>query len=263
MKFQNQTEVRMNLSRIAVAALGAAGLGLAACSGSHTPTDAQLTQLLHSERAAPSDPKAPLDAAAVNCLRAWSGDVELTAALPPSASGDAVKQACKTRLDGWVADTARNPDKLAFEDVSKPPAVKRAMALLAEHNPIAAMAPKLPSANEPPPAAMMPGGGQPAAPAASGPVDMSEAIAAVDELEGLCKKAKDAAAANDTSQPLVRYASYCDKRIEQMRSRITFLQQRGNPQQAKMMTDNVKRTLDVGRKLAAGGQPGPAQPQNH
>jgi hypothetical protein len=253
----------MNLSRIAVAALGAAGLGLAACSGSHTPTDAQLTQLLHSERAAPSDPKAPLDAAAVNCLRAWSGDVELTAALPPSASGDAVKQACKTRLDGWVADTARNPDKLAFEDVSKPPAVKRAMALLAEHNPIAAMAPKLPSANEPPPAAMMPGGGQPAAPAASGPVDMSEAIAAVDELEGLCKKAKDAAAANDTSQPLVRYASYCDKRIEQMRSRITFLQQRGNPQQAKMMTDNVRRTLDVGRKLAAGGQPGPAQPQNH
>jgi hypothetical protein len=174
-----------------------------------------------------------------------------------------VKQSCKTRLDGWVADATRNPDKLAFEDVSKPPAVKRAMALLAEHNPIAAMAPKLPSANEPPPAAMMPGGGQPAAPAASGPVDMSEAIAAVDELEGLCKKAKDAAAANDTSQPLVRYASYCDKRIEQMRSRITFLQQRGNPQQAKMMTDNVRRTLDVGRKLAAGGQPGPAQPQNH
>jgi hypothetical protein len=109
---------------------------------------------------------------------------------------------------------------------------------------------------------MMPGGGQPAAPAAPGPVDMSEALAPVDEHEGLCKKAKDAAAANDTSQPLVRYASYCDKRIEQMRSRITFLQQRGNPQQAKMMTDNVKRTLEVGRKLALGGQAPPAAKNN-
>ena len=250
----------MKVSRIAVVALGAAGLGLAACHGSRTPSDTQLTQLLHSERATANDPKAPLDAAAVNCLRAWSGDVELSAALPPSASGEAIKQACKTRLDGWVADASRNPDKLAFEDVSKPPAVKRAMALLAEHNPLAAMAPKLPGANEPPPSALMPSGaaaGMPPGASPTGPVDMSEASAAVDELDGLCKKAKDAAAAADTSQPLARYASYCDKRIEQMRSRISFLQTRGNPQQAKMMTDNVKRTLEVGRKLAMGG---PAQP---
>ena len=242
----------MNLSRIAVVALGAAGLGLAACHGSGAPTDAQLTQLLHSERATPSDPKAPLDAAAVNCLRAWSGDVELTASLPPSASGDAVKEACKTRVNGWIADAGRNPDKLAFDDVSKPPAVKRAMALLAEHQPLNAMAPKLPSANEPPPSAMMPGAAQPTAPVATGPVDMTEAITAVDELDGLCQKAKQAAA-TDTTQPIARYASYCDKRIEQMRSRISFLQQRGTPQQARMMTDNVKRTLDVGRKLAQGG----------
>ncbi|MET0232900.1 MAG: hypothetical protein ABW186_18360 [Rhodanobacteraceae bacterium] len=247
----------MNLSRIAVAALGAAGLGLAACHGAGTPTDAQLTQLLHSERATPGDPKAPLDAGAVNCLRAWSGDVELTASLPPSASGDAVKQACKTRVDGWFADAGRNPDKLAFDAVSKPPAVKRAMALLAEHSPMAAMAPKLPGANEPPPAGMMPGTVQPA-PAASGPVDMSEAVAAVDELDGLCQKAKQQAASGDSGQPLARYASYCDKRIEQMRQRISMLQQRGNPQQAKMMTDNAKRTLEVGRKLALGGQAQPA-----
>ncbi len=251
----------MNLSRIAVVALGAAGLGLAACHGSGTPTDAQLTQLLHNDRAAPSDPKAPLDAAAVNCLRAWSGDVELTASLPPSASGDAVKQACKTRVDGWIADASRNPDKLAFDTVSKPPAVKRAMALLAEHSPMAAMAPKLPGANEPPPAAMMPGTMQPA-PVASGPVDMSEAVAAVDELDGLCQKAKQQAASGDSAQPLARYASYCDKRIDQMRQRISMLQQRGNPQQAKMMTENAKRTLEVGRKLALGGQAQPAPKNN-
>ena len=34
----------MNLSRIALALAGAAGLGLAACHGSSTPTDAQLTE---------------------------------------------------------------------------------------------------------------------------------------------------------------------------------------------------------------------------
>jgi hypothetical protein len=244
----------MNWSRIAVAALGAAGLGLAACHGSRTPTDTQLTQLLHTDRAPANDPKAPLDAAAVNCLRAWSGDVELNSALPPSASGEAVKQSCKTRLDGWIADATRNPDKIAFEDVSKPPAVKRAMALLASNNPLAAMAPKMPGQNEPPPPALMPGGAPQSAPAVNqAPIDMTETIANVDELEGLCKKAKEAAASADTTQPLARYASYCDKRIEQMRSRIAFLQQRGNSQQAKMMADNVRRTLEVGRQLAAGG----------
>lgn len=253
----------MKLSRIAVAAIGAAGLGLAACHGSGTPSDAQLTQLLHSERATPSDPKAPLDAAAVNCLRAWSGDVELSASLPPSASGEAIKQACKTRLSSWFADASRNPDKLAFEDVSKPPAVKRAMALLAEHSPLAAMAPKMPAANDRPPAAMMPNAGMQPPPAAEGPVDMTEAVTAVDELDGLCQKAKQQAASGDAGQPLARYASYCDKRIEQMRTRIAMLQQRGNPQQARMMTENAKRTLEVGRKLAAGGQAGPTPPQNH
>ena len=63
-------------------------------------------------------------------------------------------------------------------------------------------------------------------------------------------------------QPLARYASYCDKRIEQMRTRIAMLQQHGNPQQAKMMTDNAKRTLEVGRKLALGGQAQPAAKNN-
>jgi exonuclease VII small subunit len=249
----------MNLSRIAAVAIGAAGLGLGGCHGS-TPSDTQLTQLLHSERATPTDPKAPLDAAAVNCLRAWSGDVELSASLPPSASGEAIKQACKTRLSGWFADGTRNPDKLAFDDVAKPPSVKRAMALLAEHQPLNAMAPKLPGANEPMPAAMMPNAGMQAQP--SGPVDMTEAVTVVDELDGLCQKAKQQAATGDPSQPLARYASYCDKRIEQMRQRISMLQQHGNPQQAKMMTENAKRTLEVGRKLAAGGTAAPA-PQNH
>ena len=247
----------MNMHRIAVAALAAASFaGLAACHGARTPSDAELTQLLHRERAPPNDPKAPLDAAAVYCLRAWSGDVELNAALPPSASGEAIKTSCKERLDGWIADATRNPSKITFADASAPASVRRAMALLAEHQPMGMMAPHLPSANEPPPSSMMSGNAAPA-PASTGPVDMSAAAAAVDELEGLCKKAKDAAAAGDTTQPIARYASYCDKRIEQMRTRISMLQQRGDPQQAKMMTDNVQRTLAVGRQIAAQGKSSP------
>lgn len=245
----------MNMYRTAAAAIAAASLaGLVACHGARTPSDAQLTQLLHSERATPNDPKAPLDASAVNCLRAWSGDVELSAALPPSANGDAVKTSCKQRLDGWVADATRNPDKIRFEDVSAPASVRRAMALLAEHQPIAAMAPHLPSATDQPPPSMM-SSNAPAAPANTGPVDMSAAIAAVDELDGLCQKAKEAAASGDTTQPISRYASYCDKRIEQMRTRISMLQQRGDPQQAKMMTDNAQRTLAVGRQIASQSKP--------
>ena len=94
--------------------------GITACHGSHTPSDVQLTQLLRVERAQATDPRAPLDGSAINCLRAWSGDVELSAALPPSLSGDAVKTACRQRLDGWIADATRNPDKIKFEEVAAP-----------------------------------------------------------------------------------------------------------------------------------------------
>lgn len=245
----------MNMYRTGALALAAASLaGLAACHGARVPSDVELTQLLRSERAAPSDPRAPLDAPAVDCLRAWSGDVELSASLPPSASGDAIKTACRQRLDGWVADATRNPGKLGFEEVSAPASVRRAMALLVEHRQLAGMPPHVPSATDQPPPSMM--AGKSAPPVNTGPVDMSAAVAAVNELDGLCQKAKQAASSGDTTQPISRYASYCDKRIEQMRTRITMLQQRGDAQQAKMMTDNVERTLAVGRQIDAQSKPG-------
>jgi hypothetical protein len=240
----------MNLSRLALCALGVSALGLAACSGK-TPTDAQLTQLLRAERSAPSDPKAPLDIAAINCLRAWSGDIELSAALPPAANGDAFKQACKARLDGWLADATRNPDKLAFDKVSKPPSVKRAMALMTEHQMGNAAAAHTPSADERPPALLTRGPNAAQATAQEGPADMTEAIAAVDQLDGLCQKAKAQAATGDPAQPLARYAGFCDKRIEQMRTRIAMLQQHGSPQQAQNMTNNAQRMLTMAKQIEA------------
>jgi porphobilinogen deaminase len=85
----------------------------------------------------------------------------------------------------------------------------------------------------------------------SGPIDLSAATAAVDELDGLCQKAKEAAASGTSNQPIARYASYCENRISQMRTRITMVAQHGDAKQAQVVTDNAQRVLEVGRQLAA------------
>lgn len=249
----------MNMDRIALAALAAACVaGMTACSGSHTLSDVQLTRLLHVERVAASDPNAPLDAPAVACLRAWSGDVELSGGLPPAATTEDAKKACRQRIDGWIADATRNPDKLAFEDAASPPSVRRAVALLAERR--QAIAPRLPAPTDRPPPALV--SNTPAAPANTGPVDLTAAVNAVNDLDGLCQKAKQANASGNTTQPIARYASYCDKRIEQLRTRISMIQQNGNAQQAQTMTQNVQRTLDVARQIEA-RQNGAPKPTDH
>jgi hypothetical protein len=224
--------------------------GLAGCDRARDVSDVQLTQLLRAERASPQDPRAPLDPSAVDCLRAWSGDADLAKTLQPAAADEAAKTACKPKIEAWLADANRNPGKFAFKDVSAPPTVKRAVALLAEHRSVAA---NMPSATDKPPAALM----RPATPAAvpapadPGPVDLSAATAALDELDGLCQKAKQAAASGATNQPIARYASYCENRISQMRTRVQMVAAHGDAKQAKMVTDNAQRVLEVGRQLAA------------
>lgn len=234
----------MNQDRIALVALAMACMAtMTACNRTHTPTDAELTQLLHVERAAAADLQAPLDPAAINCLRAWSGDVELTATLPPITVGEAAKKMCRQRLDGWIADAARNPYKLKFEDVSAPPAVRRAVALQTERRGMA-KAPMPSMGDRPPPGLVAPNAAPPGA-----PVDLTATIAAVGELDGYCQKAKQAAAGSETTQPIARYASFCDKRIEQLRMRIAMIQQNGNAQQAQMISNNVQRTLEMARQM--------------
>ena len=249
----------MNMDRIALAALAAACVaGMAACSGSHTLSDVQLTRLLHVERVEASDPIAPLDASAVDCLRAWSGDVELSGALPPAATTEDAKKACHQRIDGWIADATRNPDKVRFEDAASPPSVRRAVALLAERR--QAIAPRLPSPTDRPPQALV-SNTPAAAPDNTGPVDLTAAVNAVNELDDLCQKAKQANASGNTTQPIARYASYCDKRIEQLRTRMSMIQHNGNTQQAQTITQNVQRTLEVARQIESRQNGGP-KPNN-
>ena len=91
----------------------------------------------------------------------------------------------------------------------------------------------------------------------AGPVDLTAARSAVDELDGLCQKAKQAAASGDT-QPMARYASFCDKRVDQLRSRISIVEQSGDERQAQTLTGNVQRTLEMARRIAS--RPAPQEP---
>jgi hypothetical protein len=162
----------MKTDRIGLLVIAAACIaGVTACNHARQLSDVQLTQLLRSERASATDPRAPLDASAIDCLRAWSGDAELAKSLPPAANGEAAKTSCKPRIDKYLADAARNPDKVKFEELSAPPSVRRATELLAEHRSAAV---QLPSATDRPPSALNPAA--PSAPAA--PVDLTPATAA-------------------------------------------------------------------------------------
>jgi len=171
---------------------------LAACSA-RVPTDAELATLLRRENAPATDPKAPLDAAAVQCLRSWSGDASLTADLPPTALAAATKGRCRSTIDGWIADSRRNPAKLDFAQVSTPAAVNRAMALLAERSPEAVQAPATPAA--------------PVAKAAPqprpepGPAPEIEATLA--QAQDLCTRVKAFVMTNQSDVRLNRFAEYC------------------------------------------------------
>jgi hypothetical protein len=246
---------RTHVNRIArIAAVLVVSLGgIAACHYEKPLTDAQLTRLLRSERAAPADAEAPLDFAAVDCLRAWSGDGELARTPAPIATSEAAKASCKQRIDGWIQDAVRNPDHLVFDDISTPAVVKRVVALQSQHRPSAAA----PMAGDRPPAAMMQHAAPtpPPSPAAMAalnhPVDLDTATSGIDELAGLCQQAKDAKASK-TASPLANYATTCDDRIQRLRDRAAELASNGgNSREVEMLNDNIRRLLVAGRRLAA------------
>jgi hypothetical protein len=248
------------ITRIAAAAAVALG-GLAACHHEKPLTDAQLTRLLHSEHAAAADANAPLDFAAVNCLRAWSGDAELAKTLAPISTSEAAKSSCKVRIEGWIQDALRNPDHIAFADVSAPDVVRRVVALQEQHRPTA----MAPMAGDLPPAAMTKRAAPPStlSPAAMSalnhPVNLDTANAGIKELDGLCQQAKDAKAGN-TGSPLANYASMCGDRIQRLRDRATELAAGGgNSREVEMLNDNIRRMLVAGRRLAAAEGKVPAQ----
>lgn len=187
---------------------------LAACAP-HAPTDSELATLLRRENAPAGDPKAPLDTAAVQCLRAWSGDAALTKGLSAAATADITKGRCRSTIDGWLADGKRNPAKLVFDQVSTPASVRRAMALLAERGPAEPAVAAAPPVAAPPMAAPMP-------PVAAKPRIQRDVAASPEpeapapEIEStlaqagdLCTQVKAFVATNQSDVRLNRYAEYC------------------------------------------------------
>jgi hypothetical protein len=200
-------------------------LGVAACSNDRVPDDAQLATLLRAERASPADPAAPLDALAVECLRAWSGDAELAEGLPPRVTGEPARTACRTRVQGWLGDQGRNPANFTFEEVSTPEVARRARALQQAREIAAATNP---GSRQVPPALARPAS-RPQAPMATpaSNVDMGAAGAELADAESMCQQAAAAAAAQGARSNLQRFAKYCSSNLKRLRASMESVAKKG------------------------------------
>ncbi|HEY6941133.1 hypothetical protein [Dokdonella sp.] len=226
-------------------------LGVAACSHTRMPTDDELTHLLRSERAAPTDAKAALDRAAVDCLRAWSGNAELMQGLGPSLTDDAGRKDCRARVDGFLQDATRNPSSLAFADVSAEPAVRRAVELARLHAP-----PPPNVVTRPIPPSAMPGStpAPPAAPAQPG-VDLGGVGADLQDAEEQCRKVQEAAMAADAKPIMKRFAQYCGSNLSRLRATMETMKRSGADEKRLDATVVAARNIaNNARNILAGGK---------
>jgi hypothetical protein len=212
-----------------MAILGAASLLTLAACGTRVPTNEQLTRLLHDDAASVSDPQAPLDAMAVMCLRTWTGDAKLTHDLPASALADSAKGKCRGRIDGWIADTVRNPDRLEFEDVSAPGAVQRAMALLETRGGDAHVAAASPAKEGRAPRLVKP--------ATDGPAPEIEAT--LTQANSACQKANEIIASRPRGGRLPRYAEFCADFLSKARTDVDRAKVEGNQEKIEQLARKI------------------------
>ncbi|GAA0711019.1 hypothetical protein [Dokdonella soli] len=238
------------MNKIGLAAVLCA-IGVAACMHLREPSDAQLATLLLGERANPADANAPLDTNAIDCLRAWSGDKELAKGLPVRIAGEDGMKSCRGKLDTWVADATRNPDKFRFDDVSAPKTVRRAMALQEARRLSAAANP---AAREVPAALARPAA-PPAALATPDPtVDLGVAGSRLQEAETLCQQTQQAAAKKDANAGLKSFAEFCAGNLSKLRA---TMEQSAHSGQGSERLDAIAASADnianVARSVLAAG----------
>lgn len=226
--------------------------GLSACTNLREPTDAQLTTFLRNEHSPVARVNASLDSSAIDCLRAWSGDAELLKGLAVRFAGEDGKKACRTTLDGWIANPARNPDTFSFAEMSAPKTVRHAIALRG-----ASAAATLGDASAIPPSLMKP----PAPPAAfrqqDPSLDLGVAGEKLKEAETLCIQAQQAAASPDSSKRLKSFSTFCSGNLSRLR---TTLEQSARSGQSSAKLDELAASATnvatIARNLlAAGKQP--------
>ncbi|MEO5624034.1 MAG: hypothetical protein ABJB02_00420 [Dokdonella sp.] len=222
----------------------ACSVALAACAA-REPSNAELTTLLHRQDASATAVDAPLDASAVMCLRSWSGDSELTKNLPAAANMDSSKGQCRSRLDGWLADAARNPTKLDFAQVSTPAATRRAMAMLvgrggADASVDASQSTLATSVPAPTPPAV--------ATEEQGPAPDIETV--LTQAGEVCQKAKELMASGTKDGRLERYADFCGNNLSQTRTKVDQVKLSGDSAQLEQLARSMDKMVSTGRALA-------------
>jgi hypothetical protein len=229
----------------------ACAFGVAACSQLREPTDTQLATLLHSERSNPADPNALLDSKAIECLRAWSGNEKLLQSLPVDVVSEGGRKTCHGKLDGMLADVARNPDKFKFSEVTAPKVVTRAIDLQ-EARRMAALA--NPAAHVPPAALTRPAPA-PAAFAMPDPtVDLGIAGTKLAEAETLCQKTQQAAAGPKANPRLKSFAAFCVGNLRQLRSTMQLSARNGHSSESlDAMATSATNVANIARNLLAAG----------
>lgn len=221
-------------------------LALAACSQPRVPDDAQLTTLLQRPDVRASD-RSSIDALAVGCLRAWSGDAELAKGLSVLVAGEDGRKRCRARLDEWLADSTRNPAKFNFEEISAPAVAERAMDLLATR--ISAV-PK-PGSDEIPAALRKPG--PVAKPRPADPnVDLGAAGAELAEAEALCLQTAQAGGAPGANNALQRFSQYCGRSLQRLRASMETAARAGRkPEQLESYAVTARNLANTARNLLA------------
>jgi hypothetical protein len=245
-RIELQLEIRMN--KLVLTAMACA-IGASACTHLREPTDTQLATLLHSERAAADDANAPLDANAIDCLRGWSNDADLLKGLAMRFLSDDGKQECRGGLDKWLADAGRNPDKLAFADVSAPKTVRRAVDLLAARRMAAIANPskQIPTAMAPPVA--------PLVPVVDPKVELGTSGTQLSEAETLCQQVQQAAAAPDASARLKSYSTFCANSLRQLRGSMEQAARNGaSPAALDEMAASANNLSTAARNALAAGK---------
>lgn len=232
----------------------ACAIGASACSGTREPTDAQLGTLLRSERADPADAKAQIDALAVECLRAWSDDKELLNNLPMRSAGETGRKSCRARIDGWIADPTRNPDKLTFAEISTPKSVRMAMGLQSARNVASpGNAVEMPNDQQRIPAALTRPTSAPAgayvAPVSN--IDLGAASMPMQQAESLCEQASRAIAGGNTNPRIVSYAKFCATSLPKMRSSMEQFSQAGNTRAMESLAQSAENMANAARDALA------------
>ncbi|MEO7432942.1 MAG: hypothetical protein ABIR62_13155 [Dokdonella sp.] len=224
--------------------------GISACTNVREPTDAQLTTFLRNEHSPVARVNASLDSSAIDCLRAWSGDSDLMKGLAVRFAGEDGKKTCRTTLDGWIADSARNPDKFSFADMSAPKTVRHAIGLqgakaVASIGEASAIPPALMKPQAPPAALRQP----------DPSLDLGVAGAKLQEAETLCLQAQQEAVAPGANKRLKSFSTFCSGNLSRLR---TTLEQsaRSGQTSAKLdeLANSATNVANIARNLLATGK---------